>query len=56
VGHDDDGGPIGVDPVDEIADLLSGCFVELTGRLVREQQPRAIGQRSSNGHPLHFTA
>ena len=40
----------------EIVDLLSGFFVELSGRFVGQQQPRAIGQRSSNGHPLHFTA
>ena len=37
-------------------DLLAGCAIELSGRLVGEKQHRAIGERPCDGHPLHFSA
>ena len=56
VRDDDDGGAVGVDAIEEIGDLLAGRFVELAGRLVREQQRRPVGERAGDRDALHFAA
>src|SRR6185436_2178087 len=53
---DDDGRAVGVNAIEEIRDLLAGRFVELAGRLVREQQGRTIGERAGNRDALHLPA
>ena len=54
--HDDDGCPVGLDAVEQRRDLLAGRVIELAGRLVGEQQARAVGQRAGNRDALRLTA
>ena len=56
VGDDDDRHAVGVQPVDQRDDLLPGRLIELAGRLVRQQEPRAIGERPRDGDALHLAA
>ena len=55
VGHDEEGGAVAIEPAKEVEDLAAGGGVELTGRLVGEQDRRPVGQRAGDGHPLHLS-
>ncbi len=57
VGGDQGGHALGLhDGVQQAHDLLRGLGVELAGRLVREQQLRAPGQRPGDRDPLLLAA
>ena len=57
VGRDDRGHALGPDDgPDEQHDPLAGLRVELAGRLVREQEPRPVGQRPRDRDPLLLAA
>ena len=56
VRDDDERGAVGVDAIEERRDLFAGRFVELAGRLVGEQQPRAVGERARDRDALHLAA
>ena len=55
VGHDDEGGAVPIEPAEEVEDLATGGGVELTGRLVGEQDRRPVGERAGDRHPLHLS-
>jgi len=48
-------GSILIETAEEGEDLLSRSGIELAGRLVSQKQHWAVGQRTGNGYPLHFT-
>ena len=57
VGGDDGGDPLLLDQrADQIHDPGGGVAVQLTGRLVGEQDARSRGQRPGQGHPLLLAA
>jgi hypothetical protein len=52
VGHHDDGGARGVDPLQQIEDLAGHGRIQVPGGLVRQDQPRLPGEGSRDGHAL----
>ena len=42
--------------IEQLGDLFAGRAIELSGRLVGQQQHRPIGQRPRDGDPLHLAA
>ena len=55
MGHDEQGGAVLIEPAKEVEDLATGGGVELTGRLVGEQDRRPVGERAGDRHPLHLS-
>jgi hypothetical protein len=45
-----------VQALDQTKDLSCGYVIQIAGRLVGQQQPRAANQRSSQRHTLLFAA
>ena len=37
-------------------DFTAGAGIQITGGLIRQQHGRIVGQRPSDGHPLHLAA
>ena len=56
VRDDDDRGAVRVHALEQADDLPAGGLVELAGRLVREQQRRAVGERARDRDALHLAA
>src|SRR5262245_60344831 len=56
VGDHDDGCPGPVDPVQQPHDLDGRIGVEVTGRLVRQQDERAVDERAGDGDALLLAA
>src|SRR5918992_1507142 len=54
VGNHNQSGSVLVESSEEGKDLLSCGGIELSSRFVGQKQHRAIGQRTSNGDPLHL--
>src|SRR6185312_1680807 len=52
VRHDHDGRSIGIQPAEERDDLLAGSCVQLTSRLIGEEQRRTIRERARDRDPL----
>ena len=45
-----------VDAVEKRGDLCAGCFIELAGRLVGEQETRTVGECARDCYALHLSA
>ena len=56
VGHDHERRAVGVEPAEELEDLVAGGGVELAGGLVGEEHGRPVGERPGDGDPLHLAA
>ena len=57
MGHEDDGdAPLPVESLEEIDDLRAGAGVEVSGGLVRQDDPGIVEQCPCDGHPLLLTA
>ena len=54
--HDDCQPLLAVEGAEELHDLSAGVFVEVAGRLVGEQDARAIEQGPRDRRPLHLAA
>ena len=57
VGDEDDGDALGaVELLEHLEDFLAGAGIEVAGRLVGEEHPRPVDQRSGDGHALLLAA
>src|SRR5262245_15920705 len=56
VGHDDNGGAGPVDPVEHLHDPDGGVGIEVSGRLVGQQQRRVVDERTGDGETLLLAA
>src|SRR5437867_8498668 len=56
VGDHDDGLPLGVQGLEDPHDLLARGAVEVSGRLVRQENGGLVHQRSGDRHPLPLAA
>ena len=52
VRHDHHGGSIRMQAIEQLHDLLAGGLIELAGRLVGEQQARAVRERTRDSVPV----
>src|ERR1700681_4950930 len=56
VGGDDDGGALGVDAREQRHDLVRSLGIEVSGRLVAEQDQRVVDERPRDRGPLLLAA
>src|SRR4051812_11411397 len=52
----DHGLPAGDQLVEEAEDFMTGLFIEVSGRFIRQQERRLVGEGAGDGDALHFAA